>query len=83
MSPDECTSVFASLSAYLDRELEGTDCAKLEEHIKDCAPCIEFLESLKKSVRLGQQYEPREEPRPLSEETRARLEQYFRERTGG
>jgi anti-sigma factor RsiW len=63
MNQRECESIFAALSAYLDGELPAADCEQLERHVQDCAPCVEFMNSLRKSVRLGKQYRP-EEPAP-------------------
>ena len=37
-------------SAYLDAELPPGDCAEIEKHIAGCPPCVEFVESLRKSV---------------------------------
>ena len=79
MNREECEAVFARLSEYLDGDLAPADCETLEAHVRDCAPCVEFIESLRKSVRLGRQYQPEESPSPLTEEIRARLKALFRE----
>ena len=42
----ECKEIFAQLSAYLDLEIPPDACRQMEEHFKDCPPCIEFVESL-------------------------------------
>lgn len=70
----ECDEVFALLSQYLDLELPPEACSAIEAHINDCPPCIEFGESLKKTIALCRQYSPSEVPSTLSEESRARLE---------
>jgi RNA polymerase sigma-70 factor (ECF subfamily) len=62
MTENECHSVFAMLSEYLERELPPGTCEELDRHIQGCAPCVEFVESLRKSVALGQTYAPRVEP---------------------
>jgi anti-sigma factor RsiW len=46
----ECRELFARLSEYLDGELDPAPCAALEGHLADCAPCREFLESLRRTV---------------------------------
>ncbi len=51
MSP-ECGAIFAKLSEYLDGELPADLCEEMREHIEDCAPCVEFVESLRRSVAL-------------------------------
>lgn len=46
------------LSEYLDRELPDGDCEALDLHIQACAPCVAFVDSLRKSVALGRAYAP-------------------------
>lgn len=46
----ECMDIFARLSEYLDGELSPEECAHFESHIAGCAPCVEFVESLKRSI---------------------------------
>ena len=45
-----CVEVFERLSEYLDGELTPADCAHIEEHIRDCPPCVAFLESLRSCI---------------------------------
>ena len=58
MTELECQNVFALLSQYLAQELPPEACEELERHIEDCAPCVKFIDSLKKSVALGRSYRP-------------------------
>ncbi len=62
----ECDDVFAKLSEYLDGELPEAVCAKLQTHIEDCEPCVEFVESLRKSIELCKGKLPEEGPGPLT-----------------
>jgi RNA polymerase sigma-70 factor (ECF subfamily) len=48
--------IFAALSAYLDRELPPATCGELEEHLRDCPECVEFVDSLKRSIGLCRQF---------------------------
>ena len=48
-----CVEVFEHLSEYLDGELTPADCAHIEEHIRDCPPCVAFLESLRSCIRAS------------------------------
>jgi anti-sigma factor RsiW len=80
MSGLECGDVFAKLSEYLDGELPEDICAKMHQHIGDCEPCVEFVESLRKSSELLKGGLPVEGPGPLSEECREALWKAFRER---
>ena len=77
MNEKDCGSVFAALSQYFDQELPPESCQELERHIQDCAPCVEFVESLKKSIALGRGYEPLEKAPALAPEVRERLRQLY------
>ena len=61
------------LSDYLDLELPPEACYEIEAHIAGCPPCIEFAESLRKTVDLCRRYQPAELPRPLGQEAKAQL----------
>ncbi len=71
--PHDCKQIFAVLSQYLDAELSDATCEEIQAHLATCPPCIEFLESLKRSVRLCHNCEPAEAPPPLSASDRDRL----------
>ncbi|MDQ7006539.1 MAG: zf-HC2 domain-containing protein [Acidobacteriota bacterium] len=58
-----CREIFAMLSEYLDEELDASVCSRLEEHLEDCPPCVEFLDSLRRTVGLLRA-EGRVEPAP-------------------
>ncbi len=63
--PDQrCKHIFAMLSDYLNAELPAKNCRELERHLKGCAPCIEYLESLKATVETCRQYRVRKVPAP-------------------
>jgi RNA polymerase sigma-70 factor (ECF subfamily) len=68
-----CKDVFALLSQYLDEELPDDACREIESHISGCPPCVEFVESLRKSIELCHSRREAEQPGPLPEEARARL----------
>jgi len=69
-----CLEVFERLSEYLDQELTPADCAHIEEHIRDCPPCVAFLESLKACVRASHDFlQEQPPPRPLPEDVREKL----------
>lgn len=81
-TPERCKEIFALLSEYLDLELPADACAEIEGHIHGCAPCVEFAESLRKTVALCQEYRPTELPAPLGEQARRELEQAYRRMRG-
>jgi len=70
---EECREIFAKLSEYLDLELPPEACREMEAHLAGCPPCVEFAESLRKTVALCRQYEANEMPGPISQAARQRL----------
>ncbi len=69
----QCKELFALLSQYVDAELKAGTCAEIEQHLKDCPPCIAFLNTLRKTADLCRQYKPSEVPGPLRQEAREQL----------
>jgi anti-sigma factor RsiW len=47
-----CPDIFSRLSEYLDGELPDDLRAEMQAHIEECAPCVEFVKSLRKSIEL-------------------------------
>ena len=69
---DKCKEIFALLSDHLDLELQPEACQEIEDHIAGCPPCIEFTESLRKTVDLCRQCPANGAP-PMGQETKAHL----------
>ena len=82
-APDECKQIFATLSEYLDLELPPEACREMEAHLAGCPPCVEFAESLRKTVALCHEYRAGEMPGPISEAARARLQEAWHRALGG
>lgn len=74
MRVSECKDIFALLSQYLDEELPSDICDKIDSHISACPPCVEFVESLKKSIDLTHDLQPSDVAGPLPDEVRAQLQ---------
>lgn len=70
---EKCKEVFALLSDYLNVELPPEACRSIEAHLAGCAPCVEFVESLRKTVELCRQYRPEEMPAPIGRQAREEL----------
>jgi len=47
-----CKEILEKLSEYIDGELDPKICQDLEQHMKDCNPCLLFIDSLKKTITL-------------------------------
>ena len=56
----DCMKIFERLSEYIDRELDQEECLVFEEHIKNCRPCLDFLETLHSTVKLCKQLDSQE-----------------------
>lgn len=69
----ECRRIFAMLSDYLDGELPVDACEQIATHLKDCPPCVAFLESLRRTVELCRAMPAGAQPGPLSEAARRQL----------
>ncbi|HWR50376.1 MAG TPA: zf-HC2 domain-containing protein [Bryobacteraceae bacterium] len=69
----DCKQMFELLSQYLDRELAPQSCEEIEAHLSHCPPCIEFLESLKRSMCLCRDCTCADAPPPLTEDQKAQL----------
>ena len=55
---EKCKEIFSLLSEYLNLELPPEACQEIETHLAGCPPCIEFAESLRKTVELCRRYQP-------------------------
>lgn len=74
----ECKEIFALLSQYLDLELPPGACEKIQAHIAGCPPCVEFAESLRKTVEVLRKYRPQELPEPVGKQAREQLWEAYR-----
>lgn len=70
---NSCKEVLALISQYLDLELPPEACGQIQAHIIHCPPCVEFAESLRKTVELCRRYQPSAMPEPLSAAARDEL----------
>lgn len=71
--PENCKEIFAALSQYIDLELPSESCEEIEEHLRGCAPCIEFVRTLRQTIDLCRQYRPDALPDPLGEDAKRDL----------
>ena len=69
----KCKEIFSLLSDYLNLELPPDACQEIETHLAGCPPCIEFAESLRKTVELCRSYRPTELPEPIGKQAREQL----------
>jgi len=79
MKEPDCKTMFELLSQYLDRELPAATCDELERHIQNCAPCVEFVNSLRQSIRLCRQFETAEQPPEIPDSVKKSLSAAYRQ----
>lgn len=47
-----CRELFAQLSDYIDGDLDPGICEEIDRHMEGCDPCVAFVESLRRTVKL-------------------------------
>ena len=70
---ENCKKMFALLSEYLDMELPAEACKEMDSHINGCEPCAAFTESLRQTIALCREYQPKELPGPIARDARQKL----------
>ena len=48
--PEDCRTLFANLSDYLDGRVEPATCEQMREHIEACPSCVAFLRDLRTAI---------------------------------
>ncbi len=68
-----CRQMFAHLSEYLDRELDASDCRRIEAHLKCCDACRACFETLAQTVALCHEMPARSVPEGMAARLRAAI----------
>ena len=79
----DCKELFALLSEYLDEELPPDTCEQIRAHIAGCPPCVELVNSLRRSVDLLHKLRAGEAQGPLPEAARNELRRAFQRNREG
>ena len=80
---ENCKRMFALLSEYLDMELPAGACKEMAAHIAGCEPCAAFTESLRKTIELCREYQPKELPGPIARDARQELLEAYQKMLAG
>ncbi len=75
-----CREILASISAYLDGELDRTACVAIDRHCQQCASCGALVESLRATIGLCRQAASEPLPDAVRERVRARVRRLLKER---
>ena len=70
---EDCKAYFEKISEYLDGELDGTLCEKIETHLIECPECQDCFDSLKKTIGLCKKVPRDEIPRDVQKRIREAL----------
>jgi anti-sigma factor RsiW len=68
-SPD-CTALLASISAYLDGELDRVECAAIKRHCTGCPRCAALVEGLRHTIGLCRDVGTAPLPEPVRDRAR-------------
>ena len=71
---DSCAAILANISAFLDGELDATECAAIEAHCAACARCAPVVAGLRDTIGLCRNAAAA----PLPESVRARAQEAVR-----
>lgn len=73
-----CREAIARMSAYLDRELELLDIARLALHLAGCAPCRAYLRTLRRTIEVAGRAGNVDMPEEMKQRLRALLSDRMR-----
>lgn len=70
----ECGAMLASISAYLDGDLDATECQTIELHCRSCSRCSAVVEGLRQTIGLCREAANSPLPEPVRQRARASIE---------
>lgn len=50
--PDACREILQPIAAYLDGELDASECRRIEAHLRQCPDCLSLVDGLRETVGL-------------------------------
>jgi anti-sigma factor RsiW len=71
---NDCAAILANISAFLDGELDATECAVIEAHCAECQRCAPVVAGLRETIGLCRNVAAA----PLPEAVRARARESVR-----
>ncbi len=75
----ECAAILSNISAFLDGELDGTACDRIEAHCAQCPRCAPVVAGLRRTIGLCRDAAAT----PLPDDVRARAQEAVRRLLGG
>jgi anti-sigma factor RsiW len=77
----ECAAVLREISAYVDGELDATQCDSIEAHCRTCASCAAVVHSLRETIGLCRGAAVTPVPESVRARARASIDALLRGRT--
>jgi RNA polymerase sigma-70 factor (ECF subfamily) len=77
---EECANMLPLLSAYIDDELEGSERARVEEHVEECRFCALALEDMREASRSYRALIPLLPPPEIAEAVMGRVDELAKTR---
>ena len=74
---EDCKKYFERISEYLDGELDGSLCEKIDRHLRDCPECRDCLDSLKETIGLCKNMPHEQVPPEVRKRLRETLKSYL------
>ena len=57
-----CKEILNILSDYVDGELAYEQCNRIQEHLKECPGCREFVETFRRSLEIARDLDEKHPP---------------------
>lgn len=75
-----CDMVIERLSAFLDRDLSATECARISRHVARCARCTTLTTELRETMGMCQRASKAPLPPALRQRARHSIQRLLKER---
>ena len=69
---------FQRISEYLDGELEDKICREIDEHLRQCPECRQYVDSLRKTIQLCKRAAMEEMPKDIHDRIRSKIRELLR-----
>lgn len=80
--PDACRAILQHIAAYLDGELDATECRRIDEHCQGCDDCRTIIGGLRDTVGLCREVSDVPLPEPVRTRALASVRRLLASRDG-
>lgn len=79
---EECRAILQHIAAYLDGELDATECRRIDAHCQQCGDCAAVVSGLRDTVGLCRQAAEAPLPEAVRAIALARVKQLLADQAG-